>query len=48
MWPNLLQPLGTERHTRWIITTGVEALKEAMLDIQEGADILMVKPAGLS
>jgi len=35
---------GTGSHTKWTITTK-EAVKEALTDINEGADILMVKPA---
>ena len=30
---------------RWIRPTGDEALREVRLDIEEGADIVMVKPA---
>ncbi len=35
----------TAAPTRWIPANGDEAVREARLDVEEGADILMVKPA---
>ena len=37
--------MATAAATRWIPANGEEALREARLDIEEGADIVMVKPA---
>ena len=34
-------------HIRWILRISEEALREVSLDIEEGADIVMVKPAAL-
>ena len=31
--------------TRWIPTIRGEGIKEALMDVEEGADIIMVKPA---
>ena len=36
---------GDRRRTRWIRPTSHEALREVEQDIEEGADIVMVKPA---
>ena len=38
-------PSATGAATRWIPANGAEALREARLDIEEGADMVMVKPA---
>ena len=35
----------TDAGTRWIPRNAREALDEAALDIEEGADMVMVKPA---
>ena len=35
----------TAAATRWIPANGDEALREVALDLEEGADIVMVKPA---
>ena len=35
----------TAAPTRWIPRNGDEAVREALLDVEEGADIVMVKPA---
>ena len=34
-----------ERPIRWIIIMCREGVKEALLDVEEGADLVMVKPA---
>jgi porphobilinogen synthase len=39
-------PSATAAPTRWTRRTPREALREAALDLEEGADIVMVKPAG--
>ena len=41
----LLRLLETEKATRWIPHNSREGLKEALADVEEGADIIMVKPA---
>ena len=41
----LLRLLGTEKATRMDPHNSREGLKEALADVEEGADIIMVKPA---
>ncbi|CAD7771452.1 Delta-aminolevulinic acid dehydratase [Candidatus Methanoperedenaceae archaeon GB37] len=43
--PNLHLNLVIEEVTKWIPPNAREALREAELDVGEGADIIMVKPA---
>ena len=43
------RPSETGKATRWIPHNSREGVKEALLDVEEGADIVMVKPgSGLS
>ena len=39
------RPLETGGAIKWTSTTSAEGLREARLDVEEGADISMVKPA---
>ena len=36
---------GDKKTTRWIMHNRIEAIKETIMDVEEGADIVMVKPA---